>query len=1049
MNSVLQALAHTPPLAELFLSPRSDRLLAEISGGRVPDEGYDPVAAMQQLVRKAFSTLVLAPKAHAASLRLINKRFRLGRQEDSHEFLRCLLDAMHEACLKRFKPKPPPELATTTFVYRIFGGRLRSQIECEGADYVSRTYDPFLDLSLEINRATSLERALSAFTAPEVLDGANKYRCPKNNKLVRAVKRISVEEAPNVLTVHLKRFEYGSFGAKINKKVEFGTQLDLRPYMSNTKGPQQIYELYGVLVHHGHSVNNGHYICYVKAANGLWHVCDDHRVSAVGERTVLEQRAYILFYVRQHPRSSAAMAAAITAAVHQARTGAGDAEEKLAAAAANGHDKEAVVAVLRRQREDDATSCRGAEQPEGQDGRNAKRVRHTAAVGAGPVAHVGDGKGTGQEATAASRAVPKSNTALAHMLANLVENKKQLQMPKRKLQMDNALTGQGLGEQQLEMDRYAQQGQQQHQQCGDVQGQRASVNDHQNNLAEISGHGHANGDVATSHPPAAKAAKFVLAKAIGAEAAGPKSAFNDSVNRQHRAMSSDSGQQQQQPEQQQHVVDSAERFQLQQQNHQVADGVHQARRVSLLKPLRGSLVCSRTSVWYATAGQLCHAAAKGGASSGKGRFTLSASVPPAAITDAFPEDAGTWHRGQGPRPPSGHCETATPPPAVSHPNSPHHHIHKSLEDKFDALGSPENRDQSVPNQSSRRSKDDGTFAAVDLPGCLGPSTTGQLRDLVAGVASGRKKTSRLAFLSAQKSMAASDGEPDAVAGVSRVSQQGAAGDSARAGLDVQELEVEPSVRRHKRARQAAADGDGRVGPTIASPANGDVTKATLAWPGDAKAKALLEAPTQRQQPSAAAAKEVLTGQEALSWLLSGDSGHGTSGVRARHAGAGSSNWEVDEPGVFELRQQAAQLNHTISGTKRHVPAGGREYDEWDEEYDRGRTKKVRNKGGGNDEGYGEDGPSLLRSGFNMFQRAASEGWRSDAKDGPGQTPGSGRSSRGRGRGRTPVERGVRTPGRGGCTPGGRGGRFGASKSPGRGWGRGRGWSPRGRGTTNR
>ncbi len=62
-----------------------------------------------------------------------SRSFRLGRQEDSHEFLRCLLDGMHEACLRRFKPnKPPPELAHTTFVYRIFGGRLRSQVGASG-----------------------------------------------------------------------------------------------------------------------------------------------------------------------------------------------------------------------------------------------------------------------------------------------------------------------------------------------------------------------------------------------------------------------------------------------------------------------------------------------------------------------------------------------------------------------------------------------------------------------------------------------------------------------------------------------------------------------------------------------------------------------------------------------------------------------------------------------------------------------------------------------------------------------------------------------------
>lgn len=55
-------------------------------------------------------------------------RFRLGRQEDAHEYLRCVLDAMAEAFLKHIKPKPPPELASTTFIHRIFGGKLRSEV---------------------------------------------------------------------------------------------------------------------------------------------------------------------------------------------------------------------------------------------------------------------------------------------------------------------------------------------------------------------------------------------------------------------------------------------------------------------------------------------------------------------------------------------------------------------------------------------------------------------------------------------------------------------------------------------------------------------------------------------------------------------------------------------------------------------------------------------------------------------------------------------------------------------------------------------------------
>lgn len=158
--------------------------------------------------------------------------FRLGRQEDAHEFLIALLDAMHEASIAHMQPKPPPEVAHTSFIYRIFGGRMRSQVgaigcagcgadhsspllpimwgdgtwpsagspvlsshtqprsglhstpcpspslcppphlrtpqvKCSECGYESNTYDPCIDLSLEITRAQTVKRALERFTAGE------------------------------------------------------------------------------------------------------------------------------------------------------------------------------------------------------------------------------------------------------------------------------------------------------------------------------------------------------------------------------------------------------------------------------------------------------------------------------------------------------------------------------------------------------------------------------------------------------------------------------------------------------------------------------------------------------------------------------------------------------------------------------------------------------------------------------------------------------------------------------------------------------------------
>lgn len=61
------------------------------------------------------------------------------------------------------------------------------------------------------------------------------------------------------------------------------------------------YDLTSVLVHAGHSVHAGHYYCYVKAPNNVWHRMDDESVSAAKLSTVLKQQAYILMYTRRDP----------------------------------------------------------------------------------------------------------------------------------------------------------------------------------------------------------------------------------------------------------------------------------------------------------------------------------------------------------------------------------------------------------------------------------------------------------------------------------------------------------------------------------------------------------------------------------------------------------------------------------------------------------------------------------------------------------------------------------------------------------------------------
>lgn len=108
------------------------------------------------------------------------------------------------------------------------------QVKCLQCSHCSNTFDPFLDLSLEIAKADSVYKALSHFTAPEQLDGGERqYKCERCKQKVRALKQLTVYKAPYVLTVHLKRFRHFN-GQKIDKKVHFGSSLNLKPFVSGT-----------------------------------------------------------------------------------------------------------------------------------------------------------------------------------------------------------------------------------------------------------------------------------------------------------------------------------------------------------------------------------------------------------------------------------------------------------------------------------------------------------------------------------------------------------------------------------------------------------------------------------------------------------------------------------------------------------------------------------------------------------------------------------------------------------------------------------------------
>ncbi|CAI9296555.1 unnamed protein product [Lactuca saligna] len=93
-----------------------------------------------------------------------------GKEENAHEFLRYAIDTLQSASLKEAGKKSSNSLETT-LIGLTFGGYLRSKcMTC-------------------------------------VLDSEKKYKCSKCKSYEKAKKELTLLEAPNVLTIALKRFQ--------------------------------------------------------------------------------------------------------------------------------------------------------------------------------------------------------------------------------------------------------------------------------------------------------------------------------------------------------------------------------------------------------------------------------------------------------------------------------------------------------------------------------------------------------------------------------------------------------------------------------------------------------------------------------------------------------------------------------------------------------------------------------------------------------------------------------------------------------------------------
>ncbi|KAA0723800.1 Ubiquitin carboxyl-terminal hydrolase 10-A [Triplophysa tibetana] len=371
INATLQALIACPPMYHLMKyiplfsevqrpctsTPMMDnfiRLVNEFSNMPVPSKTKQQ-AVGDKIMKDIRPGTPFEPTYIYKLLTLIKSSLsEKGRQEDAEEYLGFILNGLHEemVALKKLispeeekapTPNGPESLPGVeedaaekqedgsedeweqvgpknktsitrqadfirTPITDIFGGLIRSVVYQQSSKE-SATLQPFFTLQLDIQseKIRTVQEALEILVARESVQGYT----TKSKQEIEISRRVTLEELPPVLVLHLKRFVFEKTGGcqKLIKNIDYPVDLEISKDLlspgvrGKTLKGQRTYRLFAVVYHHGNSATGGHYTTDVFhiGLNG-WLRIDDQAVKIINQHQVVKQTAertaYLLYYRR-------------------------------------------------------------------------------------------------------------------------------------------------------------------------------------------------------------------------------------------------------------------------------------------------------------------------------------------------------------------------------------------------------------------------------------------------------------------------------------------------------------------------------------------------------------------------------------------------------------------------------------------------------------------------------------------------------------------------------------------------------------------------------
>ncbi|KPP73225.1 ubiquitin carboxyl-terminal hydrolase 2-like [Scleropages formosus] len=319
MNSILQCLSNTHSLRDYCLHNAHRRDLNNNTRGNTAL--MEEFAKLIQMLWTSSGSEAVSPSEFKTQIQKYAPRFVGYNQQDAQEFLRFLLDGLHnEVNRVTVRPRghgedldhlPDDEKGKRMWnryleredskIVDLFVGQLKSSLTCTECGYCSTVFDPFWDLSLPIAKKgygeVSLMDCVRLFTKEDVLDGDEKPTCHRCKARRRCTKKFTIQKFPKILVLHLKRFSESRIRtSKLSTFVNFPMKdLDLREFASENS-TNAVYNLYAVSNHSGTTMG-GHYTAYCRnPASGEWYTFNDSRVTPMSSSQVRSSDAYVLFY---------------------------------------------------------------------------------------------------------------------------------------------------------------------------------------------------------------------------------------------------------------------------------------------------------------------------------------------------------------------------------------------------------------------------------------------------------------------------------------------------------------------------------------------------------------------------------------------------------------------------------------------------------------------------------------------------------------------------------------------------------------------------------